>query len=421
MIDINKLCVQPWMHLASFNNGQVPLCCVAQPEQGINLNTQTPIQIWNSQQFKTARLQFLAGEQPPQCSACWREEAAGVKSHRQIENTMWSRILGPEYLQELIASTGEDGTLDRNPITLDLRIGNTCNLQCVMCRPHDSSRWLADSRKLAQSLTSPGARGDWEYKATSIKSTDCFDWFSRLETQNALGEFMGDIQRIVFGGGEPLMLKEHLEFITRLVESGHAGNITLGYHTNGTQLTERFIELWSHFKAVELMISVDDWGQRNDYVRYPSSWSTLLANLDRLDNTADNIKVNILATVHAMNIYNLPEFAQQVLDRGWSKIGSRNHGLFFVGTTHWPQYMSTQVLPATIKDQVASHWAKFPAIMEHPQWRNRIHQQLEFMLSRDESSRFPDLVDYIDRLDDIRPIKFKDLYSEYYQLLRGTQ
>jgi hypothetical protein len=58
---------------------------VASPELEINLNTHTPIQIWNSEQFKRARLKFIAGEQIPQCNNCWREESSGINSHRIVE------------------------------------------------------------------------------------------------------------------------------------------------------------------------------------------------------------------------------------------------------------------------------------------------------------------------------------------------
>lgn len=178
-----NFCIQPWIHLASYNDGSVPLCCVATPEHGINLNTHTPVQIWNSKQFKQARLKFLAGEKLSQCSNCWREEESGIKSHRIIENYMWEKKLGHDFLQQLIDNTNPDGSVNHNPMTLDLRLSNVCNLQCVMCRPRDSSKWLSDSKKLGEIIISPMAKADWQHKASSISNTDVFDWFERLETQ----------------------------------------------------------------------------------------------------------------------------------------------------------------------------------------------------------------------------------------------
>lgn len=417
--DKKNFCIQPWIHLASYNDGSVPLCCVANPEQGINLNRNTPVQIWNSEQFKSARLAFLAGEQIAQCNNCWREEASGIKSHRVIENYMWEKKLGAEFLENLVASTHQDGTVDHNPITLDLRLSNVCNLQCVMCRPRDSSKWLADSKKLADMLVEPHAKGDWEHKSISIANTDVFDWFERLETQNSLATFIGDIKHIIFGGGEPLLIKEHDRFIRKLVDSGRSREIELRYHTNGTQLSEEILELWTHFKTVELMISIDDWGDRNEYVRYPAKWATVKKHLDRLDSTPDNIIVNILCSVHAMNIFHLPDFCQNVMNSGWKKVCVRGQGVFSVGTVHWPRYMSTRVLPREIKELVVQHWNTFAELRENKLWVSRVLPQLEFMFSADESNLFPDLLDYIEKLDTIRPVKFREVYSDYYKLLTG--
>jgi organic radical activating enzyme len=415
-----NFCIQPFIHLASWNDGAVPLCCIASPEHGLNLNNQTPVEIWNSEQFKSARLKFIAGEKPPQCSSCWKEEASGIKSHRIIENYMWEKKLGSEFLENLIAQTHPDGTVDHNPITLDLRLSNLCNLQCVMCRPRDSSKWLADSKKLSAILESPAAKSDWQHKSVSIQNTSVFDWFEQLKTQAALDEFIGDIRHIIFGGGEPLLIKDHDRFIRRLVETGNSKHISLRYHTNGTQLNEEILELWSHFEQVELLISLDDWGIRNEYVRYPAKWDVIKKNLDRLDQTPDNIVVNILASVHAMNVYTLPDFALEVFNSNWKKICTRNGKMINVGTVHWPKYMSTKVLPQDIKTKIKDHWNSFEVLAQHKHWRDRIMPQLEFMLSGNESHLFKDLMDYIDKLDTIRPIKFSNVYSEYYNLLKSV-
>jgi hypothetical protein len=169
-----------------------------------------------------------------------------------------------------------------------------------------------------------------------------------------------------------------------------------------------------------LLISLDDWGIRNEYVRYPAKWDVIKKNLDRLDQTPDNIVVNILASVHAMNVYTLPDFALEVFNSNWKKICARNGKMINVGTVHWPKYMSTKVLPQDIKTKIKDHWNSFEVLAQHKHWRDRIMPQLEFMLSGNESHLFKDLMDYIDKLDTIRPIKFSDVYSEYYNLLKSA-
>jgi MoaA/NifB/PqqE/SkfB family radical SAM enzyme len=419
MLDKKNFCIQPWIHFASYNSGEVPLCCVAKPEVGLNLNNQSPIMIWNSENFKKARISFLNGERISQCSTCWSEEDSGIVSHRQIENKLWINNLGQEFVENLIKNTKEDGSVDTNPITLDLRIGNTCNLQCVMCRPMDSSKWLNDSKKLSEILVYPTAKSDWAFKANSIDDTKMFDWFHLEHNQESLQYLAPDIKHIIFGGGEPLLIKDHEAFIKYLVDTGDCEHIVLRYHTNATVLKDKFFDLWKKFKGVELSLSIDDWAERNEYVRYPADWATIYENLKILDNSPNNIKVNILTTVHAMNVYNLPNFAMKLVDQKFKKIGVKHFGLFYVGFTHWPKYLSLTVLPKEIKKQIINHWESFDFLNQHVFWQKRIKSQLDLMNSQDNSHLFLDLLDYIEKLDSIRPIKFKDVYNDYYNILRN--
>lgn len=420
MINEN-FCIQPWIHLSSWNDGNVPLCCIATPEKGLNFNFQSPIQIWNSQQFKTARLKFLAGEKLSQCNTCWKEEASGIKSHRIIENEIWQKYLGNDYIETLISHTQPDGHLEDLPLTLDLRIGNTCNLTCVMCRPRDSSKWLNDSKKISEIASRPIVKEDWQFKSVSIRHTEIFDWFLRENVQNDFTKMIKNIRHIIFGGGEPLLLKEHEQFLEMLINNNVAKNIHLRYHTNATVLSSKFINLWSCFADVELLLSIDDFGSRNEYVRYPAEWNTIYKNLQILDLTPDNIRINILATVHALNIFNLPDYAESLLNCNWKKICVRKNNLFSVGTVHWPKYMSTKVLPKQIKDKIVEKWNKHAHLKKYKIWTERIIPQLDYMNSSDESYMFDDLVDYINSLDTIRPIKFSDVYSEYATLLNNIK
>jgi MoaA/NifB/PqqE/SkfB family radical SAM enzyme len=131
-------CVLPWIHAATYTDGTALLCCVAkaQPNHS-DLNKQTLKQIWNGKLFNSTRLKMLRGEEVDNCAACYEEEAMGINSHRLVENYIWYKKLGKEYLKQLIDNTRQDGSVPHDLITLDLRLGNTCNLQCVMCRPID--------------------------------------------------------------------------------------------------------------------------------------------------------------------------------------------------------------------------------------------------------------------------------------------
>jgi MoaA/NifB/PqqE/SkfB family radical SAM enzyme len=240
-------CILPWIHAATYNDGSALLCCVAQNTENLNLNKMSLTEVWNSDHFKQARVMMLRGEQVPACDSCYKEEDAGIRSHRQAENQHWYKELGEEYLKSLVESTEVDGTVHNELITLDLRLGNTCNLQCLMCRPRDSSKWVKDAKFLSENLKTE-AKWDWKYKIENY-TTDEFEWY---KNENFLKDFYAaasSIKHIIFGGGEPLYLKEHKEIIKKLVELGQAKHIKLRYHTNGTIYDEEVVELWKEFKS----------------------------------------------------------------------------------------------------------------------------------------------------------------------------
>lgn len=408
-------CILPWIHMATHTDGSALLCCVAKNSHELNLNDQTVSEIWNSGHFREARRKMLAGEKVSACQHCYKEEAAGVRSHRQNENNLWYKKLGEEYLTDLVSKTKEDGYLDEDVITFDFRLGNTCNLQCVMCRPQDSSKWVKDAGKLAESLETD-AKWDWKHKAEIDVSK--FEWYKRDKIWKDFEHMFPYIKHIIFAGGEPLLIKEHHNLLKKIVESGHAKNIELRYHTNGTVLPEGMIELWEEFGFVELMLSIDAWGDMNDYVRRPSKWQDIEKNLKILDKTSDKIDIKILATIHALNIFNIPDFATKILEMNFKKIGQLHHeGLFHPGTTHWPRYLCTKVLPHKVKQQIRNYWLSFEDLQTNKQWKERILYQIDFMMSEDHSELFPQMVEYIKQIDKLHTTDFESTFKQYARIL----
>jgi pyruvate-formate lyase-activating enzyme len=104
------------------------------------------------------------------------------------------------------------------------------------------------------------------------------------------------IRYLEFTGGEPFMIAEHFDFLQSLVDRGLAGNIEIHYNTNGTQYPERGIELWPHFKLVEIAFSIDDIGARFEYQRSGAKWSEVQDNLYRfraLRKKSKNIQLQL--------------------------------------------------------------------------------------------------------------------------------
>jgi MoaA/NifB/PqqE/SkfB family radical SAM enzyme len=393
----DTFCILPWIHAATYNDGSALLCCVAKAS-GLNLNTSNWTKIWNSNHFTEARLAMIAGRKFPACQACYKEEANGIRSHRQNENHYWYQQLGAPYLDGLVESTNKNGTVDHDLITLDLRLGNTCNLQCVMCRPQDSSKWIKDAQTLSETLETD-ARYDWKYKIENYASEQ-FEWYKNEEFWEDFFTHAKDIKHIIFGGGEPLYIKEHKTLIKRLVESGLSKNIELRYHTNCTIYNPEIVELWEHFEKVELMLSIDGYDWVNSYIRHPADWETIEKNFKAYCELPDNIRVKVLCTVQALNINWLPELADWMMSLGAEKIERDNKGgIFFLGILHWPQYLCSKALLPDMKEKVTKKLNDY--MDKHPgnKFIGRFAGIVSFMNSEDASHMYPQMLDYVNGLD----------------------
>ncbi len=404
-------CILPWIHAATYTDGTALLCCVASahpnPE---DLNKSTLKEVWNGKMFRDARLKMLAGEEVPNCQHCYKEEAVGIHSHRLVENHVWYRKLGKEYLDDLVARTKADGSVEHDVITLDLRLGNTCNLQCVMCRPVDSSKWVKHAKVLAEELQTE-VKWDWKHKILDYKDSK-FEWYKDPEFLESFYENASNIKHIIFGGGEPLYIKEHKEIIKQLVERGYAKEIELRYHTNGTIWDDEVAQLWHSFKRVEVMISLDGMNEVNDYIRYPANWSTIEQNLRKYDALPDNFDIKILCTVQALNIDHLPDFSDWLLAQNFNKIGKKSQaGIFHPGILHYPQYLCTKVLPKDAKDKISKKLLDYVELHKDNHQIQKFKSLVEFMNAEDHSHMFEQTLEYLDKIDQLRSTSAKFFYD----------
>lgn len=407
-------CVLPWVHAATLTDGSVVLCCVAKNVLDVNLNTTSLKQAWNSEAVREARIKMLKGEKVAACVHCYREEAGGYASHRVTENLAWQERFSESQFRQLIQSTGSDGHLDFNLMSVDLRLGNTCNLTCVMCRPQDSSKWVAQAKKLENTVRDRGLFDDYESKAKIDVSK--FEWYRRPEFWEDLKEAFGSIVELIIGGGEPMLLEEHRRLIKFCVEQDHAQHIKLRYHTNGTVLDPKIFEYWKHFKEVEVFVSLDGIGDRNHYMRYPSQWPVIERNLHLLDKYPHgNIDVALLCSVHVMSAFYLDEYADWVEKQNFRIVNKKIEGYFHPGIVHHPSHLNVQTLPNKTKDLIRDKILAFEKRSRKPS--PKIHGVIGFMYEINRQEQLPVTKEYFRALDVSRKTSFAKTMPELYQEL----
>lgn len=437
----NTFCVLPWIHFATRPNGDMRLCCSANAsgaghdhqiglvknEQGIpaNFSRETPMSAWNNEYMRSVRTTMLANKIPASCTKCFKEEQQGVASKRIWETGTW--VEDGVDLEYLIEQTAQDGTIPEKLIYLDLRLGHTCNLKCVMCSPHDSSQWVADHKKIFPLLQSSNLKSQLQWDRETFNNF----WHENPDFWQEMYKQIPNLKQVYFAGGEPLMIKEHKMFLEEIIRQGYADKILVRYNTNGLLIDDDIIDLWKQFQKVKVGFSIDDIADRNYYIRYPSDWQTIVTNLHKLDNTPDNIHVSIATAIQILNIKTLPDFAKWKIEQNFKKVNYSNvtggiqagGGIFNMHLLYIPTFLSIRCLTPEEKMQVRDKFAELKSWMynnyrqdddywqHNPYGWQRWQAVLDFMDAEDRSYLLPDLREYVENLDAIRGTDFYSTFS----------
>jgi len=429
-------CPLPWIHLATRPNGDVRVCCTANAsgagitdekeaglvkEDGVamNLRDHTIEEVFNSSHMRRTRLQMIKGEVPVSCRKCFAEEEKGITSKRQWETREWATRLD---LQKLVKQTKEDGTVPVNVPYFDLRLGNLCQLKCVMCSPHDSSSWIKEWK-----LQYPQYKNEELVRDQGWNEEFDYTWYKKGSFIESMKGQVENIQELYFAGGEPLLIPEHYKILEFLVEEGFAKDVNLRYNSNGLELPDKLFELWQHFKEVRFNFSIDAYGQRNNYIRYPSQWEDVAKNLKRLDeNTRDNTVINIACAVQLLNAGYIDELAEWKMDQGFSKINPSMFGGGIIGThlVYLPSYLNVRVLPQKaklwVKDKLETFIDRQKFNLEfnqHPYGAQRWNGLIKYMMQEDWSTKLPALREYLTVTDERRGTDYTKTFKELGELI----
>lgn len=438
----HSFCVIPWIHMATRPNGDARLCCVTNAsgaatgdhEVGLvkkengrpaNFGVDTPLSAWNNEYMRDVRKTMLEGKIPASCAKCFEEESNGVASKRIWEAYDWMN--NGLDIPKLIVDTKEDGTVPEVIRYFDLRLGHTCNLKCVMCSPHDSSRWVQDYDQMIKKTKSEIVLKQINWDKGQFNNY----WYEKPEFWDDIFAQIPYIEQIYFAGGEPLMIKEHRRFLEEIVRRGYNQQITLRYNSNGILLDESMIDLWSKFKKVKYSVSIDAIEDRNWYIRYPTEWPDMQRVLTRLDNTPDNIHTSIEVAVQAANILHLPDFAQWMIEQNFKKVNKHylgeyqaGGGIFSMHLLFIPTFLSARILPTEYKEAVKVRFDEFKQWLwdnytqdtdfweTNPYGWRRWEAMLKFTLAEDHSHMLSDFVEYFKNLDSIRGTDFAQVFPE---------
>ena len=375
MLD-KSFCILPFTHLATHPDGKVSPCCESKlwssnGEEILKLGISTVEELRNSKNFTLLREDMLSGKLNTSCDFCYSREAAGLDSKRTRENSKHN------------VDYNDIDKYKSLPLeSIELRLGNVCNAKCVICHPLASSKWNEDITEEIHAI-------DKTYTEAIITNT----WFRDDEFYNSLLEKSDNIKHIWFNGGEPLLIKEHLNFLNKLVDLGITKNIELEYHTNGSLISNKMISLWQEFKFVKITLSLDDILDRFHYARFPLTFDKV-ENAIKLLKT-NNIHYDIIPTVNLLNVYNMTNIYEYFFD-------SYNKECIF-SYLRFPKFQSIVNLPVEIKQKIINE-SRLP---------KRLHNQLKHELYAEKSSGLSKAVNFYRTLDRQRGVNLEKYLPEW--------
>lgn len=384
----NTFCVLPFTHLATHPNGDVTPCCESKLNpitngKKLNLNTDSIEDIRNSDSFTDLKNDLKNGIKNKTCDFCWKAEEAGLESKRIRDNTRFgvNQITQPYF--------------EKNEplLNVELRLGNICNMKCLICHPGSSSKWNEDVDGFKH--VTDRNLVDYKHKVVIPK-----EWYRNDSIYDNIAN-QPMLKHLWFNGGEPTLIKEHFKFLKKLIDNGISKKITLEYNVNGSYMPDELIQLWKEFFHVYVTISLDDIGDRVFYSRYPTNFSVVESNIRKLEE--HSITYTLIPTISLLNIFNIVQIFEY-FDNHFSK--GNLYGINFV---KHPYFLSIGNLSDNHKDDVLNN-------IKNSNLPNNFIDEIKHHMSEPSKVGYGPFINYIRITDKSRGINIVEYLPEFTEL-----
>jgi sulfatase maturation enzyme AslB (radical SAM superfamily) len=234
------------------------------------------------------------------CEYCRDIELGGGVSDRMFQNQI------PDiYPKELDQNTNQTVI---NPVVLEVLFSNTCNLSCVYCNATVSSSIQAENKKYGGAIL---PELNFEYVDNKYRELvpKFWSWF-KTNSQT--------LQRLQILGGEPFLQDDVLKLIDYFDHHPHP-DLEFNLVTNLILPTKviqpileklRDLKYKNKLKRIDIQVSVDCWGQSQEYIRHGFRLDTFDRNMELLTDMAV-FRIGLLSTVTSLSIPDMPVLAQK--------------------------------------------------------------------------------------------------------------
>jgi radical SAM protein with 4Fe4S-binding SPASM domain len=310
----DNVCALLWTHAAVDMDGVIAPCCRFKPKEYNLPKIQEGFTAgWNGAVYDDIRRRMLSGEQLTNCFKCWEQEENTGSSMRTEYNNKYSEYINnPPQLKYL-----------------EIGFSTHCNLACRMCSEDYSSTWYK--------INNPGKRVDLGFNL----SQEYFD------------QDLSQLDEIKIVGGEPMMAREHDEFVDKLIETHYnLSNLRITYHTNGTILpSKKVIDFWQKLGDIRLYFSIDGVGKINEYQRPGHNWQTIVNNIEYYKSLRNklNLTLGTHTTVTALNIFHIADIYE------WWQTTFKDNDRMTIDTAEGPEHLVISNMSDELKEKAKEY------------------------------------------------------------------
>jgi len=260
------------------------------------------------------RLRMLEGQWPKtSCEYCSRVEKKGGYSDRMNQLSLLTDVetIPPELLKDKNATSV-------SPTFIEVYFRNTCNMSCVYCGPHFSSKWEEELNKYGpidglRDKNKISAQPDLQHNKNYEKhKKDFFQYLLNEDRYKVLRWFS-------FLGGEPLVIPE-LEECLDFWEQNPNDKLTFQIITNLKANEYRFdkfikrMDTMTKNKKVlqfKIVASLDCMGPESEYVRYGMDLKQWERNFKKLIEL-DHVELGINSAISLLTLPTYPQLLDKI-------------------------------------------------------------------------------------------------------------
>ena len=389
----NPLCLAPWNCLTVHPDGRINSDMHFKAFYG-SLYENTLQELWHSDVAKELRADIIKRRYNKFCETCMKKEELVGKSRRHY---FWD--IFPHDLKSRKVKLEDDPDI----IYLDFTTSNVCNLKCVHCSGEVSTAWIKDEKKLQHR--------DWRSKTAPWGRLDV----SCIDNLFANPDHFRNLRFVALRGGEPLYETHNLHLLQQFVNNKTSKNITLDISTNASVLDLKFLELFPHFKEIQLYISIEGAGEMYSILRGGHFKAEDLETNIKTFLDIPNLRICFAITTMSANVMTLLDtwrWLKPYLDYGVE--------FSFSNTVVSPRYLDIDVLPEEIKQDALTKVQLIPQTLEYRtggEYNSGIHNVVKSLTTpkfteEERLKRFKHFLKYMGDLDRIRNTKYFDLVPE---------